>query len=139
MGVPPPEERLTRAARAVVDAWYEFDAAPDPLGDTIRGLEAALDSEHHGAKPDGFRPLLERVVSSPPRNAGGRAVKWRTGRKNPRTLYVQHGEEPSDLDPFIGSLDMPYARHAVEMMAERDELVTALARLRRALATGRDR
>jgi hypothetical protein len=32
-------------------------------------------------------------------------MRWRTGRKNPRTIYLQQGAEPSDDDPFIGTLD----------------------------------
>jgi hypothetical protein len=32
-------------------------------------------------------------------------LPWRTGRKNPRTIYVMLGEEASDDDPFIGTLD----------------------------------
>src|ERR1700677_1627758 len=33
------------------------------------------------------------------------SLPWRTGRKNPRTIYVILGDRPSDDDPFIGTLD----------------------------------
>lgn len=29
-------------------------------------------------------------------------MKLRPGRRNPRTLYLQLGEEPSDQDPCVG-------------------------------------
>lgn len=42
-------------------------------------------------------------------------MKWRTGRKNPRTIYIQRGDEPSNDDPFIGTLDTPeLVRQAVD-------------------------
>lgn len=40
--------------------------------------------------------MSERDLSSLP---------WRTGRKNPRTIYILLGDEASDDDPFIGTLD----------------------------------
>ena len=36
-------------------------------------------------------------------------VLWRTGRKNGHTIYAQLGENPSDSDPFLGSLLTPEA------------------------------
>ena len=34
-------------------------------------------------------------------------MKWRTGRKVGRTIYQQHGDEPSDNDRLIGVMDTP--------------------------------
>jgi len=31
----------------------------------------------------------------------------RQGRKNPRNLYIQHGDEPSDTDISIGYIRLP--------------------------------
>jgi hypothetical protein len=40
---------------------------------------------------------------------------WRTGRKNPHTIYAQLGNHPSDDDPFLGSLNDPiFTKRAVE-------------------------
>jgi len=40
---------------------------------------------------------------------------WRLGRKNPYCIYLQLGAEPSDNDPFVGSLNRPLdAQRAVE-------------------------
>lgn len=33
--------------------------------------------------------------------------QWRTGRKNPHTIYVQVGDQPGESDTFIGSLINP--------------------------------
>lgn len=42
-------------------------------------------------------------------------TRWRTGRKVGRHLYLQHGPQPSDDDPTIGTLDTPeLARQAAE-------------------------
>lgn len=35
------------------------------------------------------------------------SVPWRVGRKVGRTIYAQHGPEPSDDDRLIGMLDTP--------------------------------
>lgn len=32
-------------------------------------------------------------------------MPWRTGRKVGRTIYAQHGDEPSDEDQLIGVMD----------------------------------
>jgi len=32
-------------------------------------------------------------------------MKWRTGRRVGRTIYQQHGDEPSDDDQLIGVMD----------------------------------
>lgn len=37
------------------------------------------------------------------------AHPWRTGRRNSFTIYAQTGPEPSDDDPFLGSLNTPEA------------------------------
>jgi hypothetical protein len=34
-------------------------------------------------------------------------AKWRVGRKVGRTVYIQTGEEPSNLDILIGMMDSP--------------------------------
>jgi hypothetical protein len=47
-------------------------------------------------------------------------MKWRTGRKNPRTIYLQQGPTPSDSDPFIGTLDSAdLVRLAVDAVNEK--------------------
>jgi hypothetical protein len=33
------------------------------------------------------------------------APRYRTGRRQPRTIYQQLGNEPSDTDPMVGSMD----------------------------------
>ena len=35
------------------------------------------------------------------------SLPWRTGRKVGRTIYAQHGPEPSDTDELIGVMDTP--------------------------------
>lgn len=32
---------------------------------------------------------------------------YRTGRKNHRTIYLQSGEQPSDTDEQVGTMDTP--------------------------------
>jgi len=32
---------------------------------------------------------------------------WRTGRRQPRNIYIQHGEEPTEYDQMIGNMDSP--------------------------------
>jgi hypothetical protein len=38
-------------------------------------------------------------------------VTWRVGRKLGRTIYIQEGPEPSDLDLVIGMMDAPSYAH----------------------------
>lgn len=52
------------------------------------------------------------------------APLWRTGRKVSRHLYLQHGPEPSDADPPIGTLD------TAELAAQAVEAVNAITRIR---------
>lgn len=40
-------------------------------------------------------------------------MKLRTGRKVGRTIYVQHGEQPSDDDQLVGMMDTPALATAV--------------------------
>jgi hypothetical protein len=49
-------------------------------------------------------------------------VKIRQGRRNGLTLYLQMGDEPSDLDPSIGFTVEPGIAEVIERMStERDE------------------
>lgn len=41
------------------------------------------------------------------------ALPWRTGRRNHRVLYAVIGEEPSDDDIMIGSVDAPEIAHLI--------------------------
>lgn len=50
---------------------------------------------------------------------------WRTGRKVGRTIYLQHGDEPSDDDQLIGVMDSPDLAERVVMAVN---VLTALAR-----------
>lgn len=34
-------------------------------------------------------------------------MKFRTGRRQPRTIYFQHGEEPTETDQMVGAMDSP--------------------------------
>jgi len=55
---------------------------------------------------------------------------WRTGRKNPYTIYAQLGAEPSDDDDYLGSLNTP------ELSAEAVRAHNAALQLRDLLNTG---
>jgi hypothetical protein len=46
--------------------------------------------------------LLHRLMES-----GYHGAQWRQGRKVGRTVYWQEGEQPSDGDPLIGTMDSP--------------------------------
>lgn len=42
-------------------------------------------------------------------------VPWRTGRRNSKNIYAQHGETPTADDPSIGYMDTgELARRVVE-------------------------
>lgn len=40
-------------------------------------------------------------------------MKLRTGRKNPHTLYLQLGDEPSNEDVCLGLIIVPAASHVI--------------------------
>jgi hypothetical protein len=52
---------------------------------------------------------------------------WRTGRKNPYTIYAQLGAKPSDDDEYLGSLNTP------ELSSEAVRSHNAALRLREVL------
>lgn len=73
----------------------------------------------------GHRPALAHVTSIQPTRIA--ALPWRTGGRNPYTIYAQTGPQPADADPFIGSLNTPEA--SAEAVGAHNAMLATLARL----------
>lgn len=56
-------------------------------------------------------------------------MRWRVGRRVGRTIYLQFGEQPSDVDRLIGMMDTPelaaQAVDAVNHSLDLDQVVAA--------------
>jgi len=57
--------------------------------------------------------------------------RYRTGRRNSRTIYIQAGPEPSDADEQVGTMDTAFLGRAVveALNAFPDELASVLRHL----------
>lgn len=68
------------------------------------------------------------MENTPVAAAVAMSMRWRQGMKLGRTLYAQHGDQPSEFDTLIGMLDnCDLARHVVKLhnwWIDGDELPT---------------
>lgn len=91
---PLPAEAVEAAIDDIAEALGKF-WAPRPAASFMR---RAAEAAYEAAAPHLAAAERDHI-----------AVPWRTGRRNGHTIYAQTGPQPSDDDPFIGSLNTPEA------------------------------